>query len=407
MYGANIPATAYRASGIRFLRTTDITETGDLIPNGVYVEADRVAEYQLDHGDLLISRSGTLGRSFLYDAETHPPAAYAGYLVRFVLRRDLHPKFAFFYTKSRAFLAYIRANAVESTIANLNGQKYSRCPVPVPPIPEQRRIARFLEGVTADIDTLISRRSRLVGFLEEHRQGLIRRCVTVGVDTSVRLRRSGHLWIGDVPEHWRIASLRTLLWQTVTRGRPDLPLLSVLRDKGVVAREQLEDHENRNVISEDLRNYKVVRAGQFVVNKMKAWQGSYAVSGLDGIVSPAYFTFDVRAVSPSFFHCAIRSDRYLPFFAAASDGVRVDQWDMSVSRMRSIPFLLPPVEEQAQIVAYVEKATADVGAAIRDVRHEIELLQEYRTTLISEVVTGKVDVREAAERLPGPGGGDG
>lgn len=403
IYGANVPASSYQTSGTRFLRTTDITETGDLIQGGVYAATDQVAEYKLDHGDLLISRSGTLGRSFLYDAAIHPPAAYAGYLVRFVLGSDLDPKFAFFYTKSRAFLAYIRANSIESTIGNVNGQKYARCPVPVPPISEQRRIVRVLEELTGEVARLISERSSLVGSLEEHQQGLIRHCVSVGLDTSVRLRRSGILWIGDVPEHWRMTNLRELLRQTTRCGRPELPLLSVLRDRGVIARDQLEDHENRNVISEDLRSYKVVRAGQFVVNKMKAWQGSYAVSTLDGIVSPAYFTFDVRSVNPIFFHWAIRSTRYLPFFAAASDGVRVDQWDLSIGRARSIPFLLPPPDEQERVVAFLEKATADVSTAIRGVHREIDLLREYRTALISDVVTGKLDVRGAAERQQSEG----
>lgn len=146
------------------------------------------------------------------------------------------------------------------------------------------------------------------------------------------MKDSGVPWLGEVPEHWEARKLRQILNQNTQRNRPDLPLLSVVREKGVIKRDINSKDENYNYIPDDLSNYKVVRSGQFAMNKMKAWQGSYGISKYDGIISPAYFVFDVDGVEVDFFHVAIRSKAYVPFFTQASDGVRIGQWDLSRTR---------------------------------------------------------------------------
>ena len=194
--------------------------------------------------------------------------------------------------------------------------------------------------------------------------------------------------------------MRQVLERVTERNRPDLPLLSVVREKGVIKRDIENFDENHNFIPDDLSNYKVVKVGQLAMNKMKAWQGSYGISSHDGIVSPAYFVFNVHGVSGEFFHAALRSKAYVPFFTQASDGVRVGQWDLAESRMKEISFFFPPVSEQVAIVRFINDATADICAAISRLEREIELLREYRTRLVADVVTGKLDVREVAARLP-------
>jgi len=129
------------------------------------------------------------------------------------------------------------------------------------------------------------------------------------------------------------------------------------------------------------------------MNKMKAWQGSYGVSRFDGIVSPAYFVFDLVGVGGQYFHVAIRSKAYIPFFAQASDGVRIGQWDLSQARMREIPFFIPPTPEQTAIVRFLDWAEWRIRRVIRARKRRIKLLEEYRQALINQAVTGKIDVR--------------
>lgn len=201
-------------------------------------------------------------------------------------------------------------------------------------------------------------------------------------------KASGYDWVGDVPAHWAVEKLGTCLTSVSRKGRPDLPLLSITREEGVIERDVDDQESNHNFIPEDLSNYKVLRAGQFGMNKMKAWQGSYGISNHTGIVSPAYFVFDItREVDPAFFNRALRSKLYVSYFAAASDGVRIGQWDLSKTRMREIPVLLPPLPEQCAIAAFLDEKCAKVDEAVRIKEEQIALLRERRQILIQQAVT--------------------
>ncbi len=267
--------------------------------------------------------------------------------------------------------------------------------LPIPPLSEQAAIIRHLDEADTRIQSYIRAKKRLIELLTEQKQAIIDQAVTHGLDPNVPMKPSGVEWLGDVPVHWEVQKLRNIIKPVTLRNRPDLPLLSVVRERGVILRDIHDRDENHNFIPDDLTNYKVVRSGQFAMNKMKAWQGSYGVSQHEGIVSPAYFVFDVYEVRGDFFNAAIRSKAYVPFFSQASDGIRVGQWDLSQVRLREIVFCVPPLDEQTTIVRHIGRTTADIDNAIDRTRHQIELIQEYRTRLIADVVTGKLDVRGA------------
>jgi type I restriction enzyme, S subunit len=215
--------------------------------------------------------------------------------------------------------------------------------------------------------------------------------MSVGLKPYPVYRDSGSAWLGQIPDHWELRKLRQLLRPVTARNRPDLPLLSVVREKGVILRDVSSRDENRNFIPDDLSNYKIVRSGQFAMNKMKAWQGSYGVSRFEGIVSPAYFVFDLHGVAADYFHDAIRSRAYVPFFTAASDGIRTGQWDLSRNRMREIPFYIPPPVEQKAIARYLDHVGRRVRRFIRDKQKLIKLLEEQQQTTVHRAVTRGLD----------------
>lgn len=199
---------------------------------------------------------------------------------------------------------------------------------------------------------------------------------------------SGYDWVGDVPAHWAVEKLGTCLRAVSEKNRPDLPLLSITREKGVIERDLDDEESNHNFIPDDLSGYKVLRAGQFGMNKMKAWQGSYGVSQHTGIVSPAYFIFDfTKEIDPDFFNRAIRSKLYVSFFGSASDGVRIGQWDLNKARMREIPLLVPPFPEQRAIAAFLDDKCAKIDGAVKIKEDQIALLRERRQIIIQDAVT--------------------
>ena len=183
LYGANVPASSYTDSGVRFLRTTDITEDGQLRDEGVFVPADLVEDYILSDGDLLISRSGTIGRSFIYDSVQHGQCAYAGYLVRFIADKNVVlPKYLFWFIKTRSFGDFLRIKAISSTIENLNGEKYGNCSLSVPPLSEQTAIVRFLDHTERLISHQIEAYTKLVALLDEFQTRLIADVIAGRID---------------------------------------------------------------------------------------------------------------------------------------------------------------------------------------------------------------------------------
>ena len=185
---------------------------------------------------------------------------------------------------------------------------------------------------------------------------------------------------------WESVPLRKLIKPNNKRNRPDLPLLSVVRDKGIIKR-KLDKSDNHNIIPEDLSNYKVVSEGQFVINKMKAWQGSCGVSPYNGIVSPAYFVFDLIIDNPRFFNYSIRSRSFIDEFNRISKGIRVDQWDLDFYFLKYVRFPLPPPDEQDQIVRYLDWKVSGINRLINAKRRQIELLQEQKQAVINEAVS--------------------
>lgn len=198
---------------------------------------------------------------------------------------------------------------------------------------------------------------------------------------------SGVQWLGEIPSHWELKHLRNFLTIFSEKGHGDKQLLSVTREKGVILRDKDNKEENHNFVPDDLSGYKHLCAGDFVINKMKSWQGSYGVSEYEGIVSPAYFTCKLRGVDPKFFSRAIRSKAYIGFFMQYSKGIRVDQWDLDPNSMKDIPFVLPTLPEQQAIATNLDTATAKIDEAIAQQQKMIDLLNERKQIIINNAVT--------------------
>lgn len=301
-----------------------------------------------------------------------------------------HNKFLFYVLRnfSKIFLNV----ASYTTLPILNNEFFKSFSIVLPPKEEQIKITSFLDKKTTQIDEVISQKEKLIELLKERKQIVINDSVTKGLDKEVEFVDSGVEWIGKIPKLWKISKLGTSLKPISIKNRADLPLLSVTREQGVILRDVDDKESNHNFIPDDLSGYKMVEKGQFAMNKMKAWQGSYGISDYTGIVSPAYFIFELNGIESTFFHKAIRSSVYVPFFIKASDGVRIGQWDLSKSRMKEIPFYIPPKDEQLQIVEYIENQTSKIDKAIEFQQNYISKLKEYKASLIDSVVTGKVRV---------------
>jgi type I restriction enzyme S subunit len=173
-YGLNISPDRYRSGGIRLLRTSDVGEVSGDTTGRVFLDSmDVPHEMRLADGDILFSRSGTVGRGYLFKGDREEPATFAGFLVRFRLQPDLDPRAIHYWSASTSFAGAVESGAIQSTISNFNAEKYGNLIVPARIVRNSRAIAEYLDSATGRIDGLVHSRGRQIERLLERRQALI------------------------------------------------------------------------------------------------------------------------------------------------------------------------------------------------------------------------------------------
>ncbi len=256
-------------------------------------------------------------------------------------------------------------------------------PLPLPPLTEQTAIVRYLDQADERIRLYVNSRERLIELLEEYRQTVIHHAVTRGLDPDVSLKPSGVEWLGDVPAHWEVRRLKTLC--------------SMKSGYGITA-----------MSIEPVGKYPVYGGnGLRGYTSDYTHDGNYVLIGRQGAlcgnihIARGQFWASEHAVVAS-----LSAGYVLEWFAAILDVMDLNQYSiaaaqpgLAVERVLNLSLPVPSPQEQAHIARYIEDETADIDVAIDRARREIELLGEYRTRLIADVVTGKVDVRETAAEL--------
>lgn len=202
------------------------------------------------------------------------------------------------------------------------------------------------------------------------------------------MKFSGAMWLGEIPAHWEADKLKYHLTRREPKNPGNTTVLSLYRELGVIPKDSRDD--NHNQTSEDTSKYKYVKPGNFVVNKMKAWQGSVAVSDYEGIVSPAYYVYEFsdNAFYKRYFHYLLRGC-YKDEFKRLSGGMRVGQWDLSSDDLDNTLIVIPPFNEQEKIAFFLDTKCAEIDSLIADIQAQIDTLEQFkRTTIINSVLRG-------------------
>lgn len=210
------------------------------------------------------------------------------------------------------------------------------------------------------------------------------------------MKDSNYGYLGIVPQSWKVDKIKYHLKALGMRNPGNAQVLSVYREYGVIPKDSRDD--NHNVTSEDTSNYRYVRKGDFVINKMKAWQGSMAVSRYTGIVSPAYYVYQFTddALNRGYFHYLLRSKLYAAEFARISGGIRVGQWDLSAYNFENTMLLIPPLEEQGKIATFLDSQCSEIDAISADIQKEIEILEQYKRSLVFEAISKGINGEKTA-----------
>lgn len=280
--------------------------------------------------------------------------------------------------------------------------------VPVPSSAEQAAIVRFLDHTDRRIRRYIRAKQKMIKLLEEQKRAIIHQAVTRGLDPSVRLKASGVGWLGDVPEHWEVRRLKfemgfcgggTPTKAEGTYWNGDIPWVSP-KDMKTDMISDAEDHITERAVVESSTRL-VPRGSILMVVRSGILQRTIPIACCDREVA---LNQDMKALSPK----GKISPQYFILLVRGCEKALLSEWTKQGATVESIEheFLantrvpIPPVDEQHDIARFVDGATVGMTAAIDRARREVSLLREYRTRLIADVVTGKLDVRDAAANLP-------
>lgn len=284
---------------------------------------------------------------------------------------------------------------------NLDWHDFKYLPCLVPPPPEQAAIVRFLDQADQRIRRFIRAKQKLIKLLEEQNQAIIHRAVGRGLDDNVRLKPSGVEWLGDVPKHWEVRRISGIFRQRKETGRPEWPILAVSIRHGVTRIDELDQSGHIKRLIQDRAAYRVARKGDIAYNTMRMWQGAVGVVPEDGLVSPAYVVAQpYDDINSAYFTLLFRTEACKGETVSGSRGIVDDRNRLYWEGFRDLRVPVPSFDEQNAIVRAVVEKTDSISRSADQIDREIALLREYRTRLIADVVTGKLDVRDAAAHLP-------
>ncbi len=302
-------------------------------------------------------------------------------------------EFVFRFIQSDRTRRYFEVSSNGITRYGLGKPSIENLLLPIPTDPEQQQIANFLDRKTEQIDELIRIKERQIELLEEKRTALINQVVTKGLDPNVEMKPSGVEWIGEIPKDWEVINTK-YLFRLITEPAPennDYELLSIYTSIGVRPRKELEERGNRATTTD---GYWLVKKGDFIVNKLLAWMGAIGLANYEGVTSPAYDILrKIRPLNERFYEYLFRCGLYFPEFKKRSRGIMEVRLRLYFDQFGQIPLVFPPVHEQDKITNYLDDKTGQIDELITAEQRKIELLKEYRQSLISEAVTGKIDVR--------------
>ncbi|CAG0999779.1 hypothetical protein ANRL4_03047 [Anaerolineae bacterium] len=295
-----------------------------------------------------------------------------------------------------------RSKGVWLSRLQLSDAAFLDMPIVIPPIEDVLAIVRYIDHANWRIDRYIRAKRKLIALLKEQKQAIIQQAVTHGLEPNVRLKPSGVEWLGDVPEHWERRRLKTVLTPVDQRSSTGKEtLLSLRRDHGIVI---FADHFTRPPQGATMIGFKIVEIGQIVVNRLQANNGLIFRSSLRGLVSPDYSVFDAKSpIDMEYLATLLRTALYRAHFRRESTGLGTGTAGflrLYDDRLLETIVWLPPLQEQSQILASIDSEAQEIIRLVERAQLEIDLIREYRTRLIADVVTGKIDVRETAQQLP-------
>ena len=372
-------------------------------------EAD-ISGSLLVEGDLLLTKSSGsslhIGKTTLVTPEIAAMrCCYSNFMQRIRTRSSFSPKLAWHVLNNDlARLQFDLLSNSTTGLANLNGTMIGQIVVPVPPLAEQTTIAEFLDRETGKIDELVGEQRRLMELLKEKRQAVISHAVTRGLNPAAPLKPSGIEWLGDVPAHWEVMTLRRCATYVQTGGTPSSEPPSADLEEGLVWFTPGDFGDSLRLTASTRRiSPAAVTSGEAKVFPPR----SVLVVSIGATLGKVGFAEEASSANQQI-NAVIPNERIDGYFLAYSLLVKAEVMRflsnastigiMNQEKTKDIWIAVPPPAEQAGIAAFLDTELAKFDTLTAEAQRAIDLLQERRTALISAAVTGQIDVRPLAAK---------
>lgn len=401
-YGANESAESDEPEQPRYIRITDIDEQGNLKDDTFKsLEFEKAKDYLLNVNDILLARSGaTVGKSFLYKENLKNFACYAGYLIRARLdQKKFNANFVNYYFQSTGYWDWIKSVNIQATIQNVSAEKYNDFVLSVPTLIEQTAIAHYLDTKLGEIDALIDKQQTLIEKLAEQRTAVITHAVTKGLTPAAPMKKSGVEWLGDVPAHWetwKITHAIDLIGSGTTPKSDNAEYYDgdILWVTTSELRENFISDTKQKVSDSAIKEYSALKI--YPVNSVAMAMYGATIGRLGILEREATF----NQACCVFGNSKILHYKFLfywlwhrrPILISLSNGG--GQPNLSQDDLRKLKIPIPSYEEQINIAEYLDQETVKIDRLCETVNQTIGRLKEYRTALITQVVTGKIKVTD-------------
>lgn len=335
-----------------------------------------------DSGDFFLSIAGSVGKPMITKIKC---CIHDGFV--YFPKLTINPEFLYYIFQTG--LPYLGLGKL-GTQLNLNTETVGNIFIPIPSDEEIEKIVNYLDHKTTQIDTLIAKKEQFISLLQEERTSVINQAVTKGLDPTVKMKDSGIEWLGEIPEHWGVKRLKYLckIINEKTSQKPDyvLALENIKSWTGEIVGNPLENKMEGDV--------NLFQENDILFNKLRPYLAKVIKTQSNGgCVGELLVLRATHFLTPTFLYFRMISEAIITIVDNSTYGTKMPRasWDKFISL---IEIGFPTVDEQNKITDYIENKIREIETLTSKTQQEIELLKEYKTALISEVVTGKVDVRD-------------
>ncbi len=333
---------------------------------------------QLAENDLLITKDGSIGKVVIVKGLEGQATLNSGVFVTRPLNDQYITTYLYWMLNSSVFSCFIDYNKTGSTVLHLYQDTFEDFSFPIPSIQEQKTVCYYLDRKTTQIDNLISKKQKLIELLKEERAAIINQAVTKGLNPDAPMKDSGIEWLGEIPEKWEVKRLKFVS--------------DFKSGNGITANLIKNDGEYAVYGGNGLRGY----------TSSYTHEGSYVLIGRQGALCGNINYADGKFwASEHAVVATLVSDYNLFWFGELLRTMNLNQYSqsaaqpgLSVDHIKNLFIPVPSPNEQDVIAAYLDGKTTKIDQTSSKIEDQIEVLKEFRTALISEVVTGKIDVRD-------------